>query len=190
MTHSTRAPRFLAPTLSALAATLLATLAGAAAPVGPAGPAGPAWIASLTRQTLASGFLTRLPPTVSVALGLAKGSEGTDVRQLLNKSGHQVRTFNVCVARQSDLVIFDVDAHTGATGAWLIGADGQLRKAVSYQAGGEAREMGAADARAGLARETRFWSARARHTSAPQAPAPQTSAPQNPRPQTQAPAAQ
>jgi hypothetical protein len=181
MTDSTSAPRSVNSALCALAATLLATLAAAAA------PAGPAWVASLTRQTLASGFLTRLPPTVSVALGLAKGSEGTDVRQLISKSGHQVRSFNVCVARQSDLVIFDVDAHTGTSSAWLIGPDGQLRKAVSYQAGGEAREMAAGDARAGLTREARFWSARARHAAAPQTPAPQTAAPQSRPPQTAAP---
>jgi hypothetical protein len=180
MTNSKHAPRSFARALSALAATFLATFASAAAPTGPAAPAapaGPAWVASLTQQALASGFLTRLPPTVSVALGLAKGSEGTDVRQLISKSGHQVRTFNVCVAKQSDLVIFDVDARAGKTGAWLLGPDGQMRKAVSYQAGGEAREMAVADARAGLARETRFWSGRARQTPGQQARAPQTPAP-------------
>lgn len=199
MINSTHASRFLAPALCALAATFLFTLASAAAPPGPpgptgpaapAGPSGPAWIGSLTRQALASGFLTRLPPTVSVALGLVKGSEGTDVRQLISKSGHQVRTFNVCVAKQSDLVIFDVDARTGTTGAWLIGSDGKLRKAVSYQAGRDAREMAAADARAGLARETRFWSARARQSPAQPARAPQAPAQQTPGRQTPAPAAQ
>jgi len=149
----------------------LAALVGALPGAAPAAavPAKPPWTEALTQQALTSGFLTRLPPTVSVALGLAKGNEGTDVRQLISKSGHQVRTFNVCVARQGDLVVFNVDARTGATVAYLIGADARLRKAVSYQAGGEAREISAANASPGLAREARFWSARARQTAAPAA---------------------
>ena len=131
--------------------------------------AAPAWTESLARQALASGYLTRLPPTVSVALGLAKAKEGSDVRQLISKSGHQVRTFNVSVARNSDVVLFTVDARTGATNAYLIGPDAQLRKAVSYQAGAEAQDMPATEARAGLAREARFWSSRAKHAAAPAA---------------------
>jgi len=150
-------------TLAALLGTLPGTSAAATA------PAQSPWTEALTHEALASGFLTRLPPTVSVALGLAKGSEGTDVRELISKSGRQVRTFNVCVARQVDLVVFNLNARTGASVAYLVGPDARLRKAVSYQAGGEAREMPAADARAGFAREARFWSARARQTAAPAA---------------------
>ncbi len=107
---------------------------------------------------------------MSVALGLAKAEEGTEVRQLMSKAGHRVRTFNVSVANQSDLVVFNVDAQTGATVAYLVTPDGRLRKAVSYQAGGEPKRLAAADARAGLAREARFWAARARQGAAPAAP--------------------
>jgi hypothetical protein len=174
MKTSTAAARSPGSALCALAATLLGTLAAAAAAATAittataiAAPSGSAWAESLTRQALASGYLTRLPPTVSVALGLDKAKEGTDVRQLITKSGHRVRTFNVSVARNSDLVLFTVDARTGATAAYLIGPDGRLRKAVSYQAGQQAEDMPAADARAGLAREVRFWSARAKHAAAP-----------------------
>jgi len=119
------------------------------------------WAQTLSQQALDSGFLSRLPPTVSVALGFPKGEEGTEVRQLLSKDGQKVRTFNVCTANHADIVIFDVNAHTGATVAYLLTADGQLRKAVSYQAGQEARGLAAADAKAGLSREQHFWSARA-----------------------------
>jgi hypothetical protein len=161
MTTSTPTARSPATALCALAATLLGGLAAAAA------TSASAWTESLTRQALASGYLTRLPPTVSVALGLQKAKEGTDVRQLISKSGHKIRTFNVSVAKNSDLVLFTVDAQTGATAAYLIGPDAQLRKAVSYQAGAEAQDMPAADARTGLARETRFWSARTKHAATP-----------------------
>jgi hypothetical protein len=127
------------------------------------------WPQALIPQALNSGFLTRLPPTVSVAFALAKAEEGTEVRQLLRKSGHQVRTLNVSVANHGDVVIFNVNGRTGATVAYLLTPDGQLRKAVSYQAGGEAHELPAAAAQAGLAREARFWAERARRSAPPPA---------------------
>ena len=42
------------------------------------------WAQTLSQQALDSGFLSRLPPNVSVVFGLAKPQEGTDVRQLLS----------------------------------------------------------------------------------------------------------
>lgn len=131
------------------------------------------WAEMLTQQALDSGFLSRLPPAVSVAFAFAKGEEGTEVRQLLTKDGQQVRTFNVSVTNHADVVIFNVNAKTAATVAYLLTPDGQLRKAVSGQAGHEAKELAAADAKAGFARERHFWSARAgKSPAAPQAPAP------------------
>ena len=129
------------------------------------------WVQTLTQQALDSGFLSRLPPNVSVVFGLAKPEEGTDVRQLLSKEGHQVRTFNVSVANHADIVIFNVNAQSGATAAYLITPQGQLRKAVAYQSGGQARELSAADAKAGLAHEKKFWAARAKSAKTSAAPA-------------------
>jgi hypothetical protein len=129
------------------------------------------WAQTLAQQALDSGFLSRLPPNVSVVFGLAKPEEGTDVRQLLSKEGHQVRTFNVSVANHADIVIFNVNAQSGSTVAYLITPDGQLRKAVAYPSGGQAKELSAADAKAGLAREKKFWSARAKSAKASAAPA-------------------
>jgi hypothetical protein len=151
---------------------LMAAIAGVAL-ADTAKPAGQ-WVQTLTHEALDSGFLSRLPPNVSVVFGLAKAQEGTDVRQLLSKEGHQVRTFNVSVANHADIVIFNVNAQSGATVAYLVGPDGQLRKAVAYQNGGQARDLSAADAKAGMAREKKYWSARAR--SAQKAAAPATSA--------------
>ncbi len=149
---------------------LMAAIAGVAL-ADTAKPAGQ-WVQTLTHEALDSGFLSRLPPNVSVVFGLAKPQEGTDVRQLLAKEGHQVRTFNVSVANHADIVIFNVNAQSGATVAYLVGPDGQLRKAVAYQTGGQARDLSAADAKAGMAREKKYWSARAK--SAQNAPAPAT----------------
>jgi len=158
--------------LTTLAATVvLAGIVQAATPT--------PWVQTLTQQALDSGFLSRLPPNVSVAFGLAKPQEGTDVRQLLSKEGHQVRTFNVSVANHADVVIFNVNAQSGATVAYLVTPEGQLRKAVSYPTGGEARELSAADAKTGLAHEKKFWSARAKSaksSAAPAAPATQSGA--------------
>ena len=138
---------------------LLGTCLIAAA--GVARGASPPWTQSLTQQALDSGFLTRLPPAVSVAFGLTKPDEGTEVRQLLTKDGHRVRTFNVGVANHADLVIYNLTARTGAGVAYLLTPEGKLRKAVSVQAGKDVQPLAPADAQAGLGREAHFWSARA-----------------------------
>jgi len=153
--------------LSLAAATLLAgALQAASTP----------WVQTLTQQALDSGFLSRLPPNVSVVFGLAKADEGTDVRQLLSKEGHQVRTFNVSVANHADVVIFNVDAQSGSTVAYLITPEGQLRRAVAYKPGGQAKDLSGADAKAGFAHEKKFWAARAKSAApaASAAPAPQS----------------
>jgi len=128
------------------------------------------WAQTLAQQALDSGFLSRLPPNVSVVLGLAKPQEGTDVRQLVSKEGHAVRTFNVSVANHADIVIFNVNAQSGATVAYLLNPEGQLRKAVSYQTGEQARELSVAQAKSGFAHEKQFWSERARKAAKGAAP--------------------
>jgi hypothetical protein len=149
-------------------------------------PAATPWSAGLAQQALNEGFLARLPPNVCMVLGLAKAAEGTDVRQLLAKEGHRIRTFNVTVAGHQ-VVIFDVDAQTGSTAAYLLAPEGTLSKAVSYQTGGQAQLLSAADAKAGFAREKHFWSGRAPKPSpasaAPTAPSAPT-APKTPPPPT------
>jgi hypothetical protein len=127
----------------------------------------PPWTQSVTQQALDSGYLTRLPPAVSVAFSLTKPDEGTEVRQLITKDGHRVRTFNVGVANHADLVIYNLNGQTGAGVAYLLTPDGKLRKAVSVQAGKEVQPLAAADAQAGLAREARFWSAHAHAAANP-----------------------
>jgi hypothetical protein len=142
--------------LTLVAGTLLAAALQAAVP----------WAQTLTQRALDSGFLTRLPPTVSTAFGLAKAQDGTEVRQLLTKHGHLVRTFNVCVANHADVVALDLNAQSGASVAYLMSADGQLRKAVSYRTGGEVKTLGNADAEAGFAQVKHYWSGQAHKSGA------------------------
>ena len=83
--------------MTLIASSVLAGLGHAATP----------WVQALTQEALDSGFLSQLPPNLSVVFGLSKAEAGIDVRQLLAKQGHQIRTFNVSVANHSDVVIFD-----------------------------------------------------------------------------------
>jgi hypothetical protein len=82
-----------------------------------------------------------------------------------------VRTFNVGVIDHKQLVIFTLNARSGESVAYLLGPEGTLIKAVSYQTGGQTQPLAPDKASAGLARETRFWAARAK--AGPPAPAPQ-----------------
>jgi hypothetical protein len=158
-------------TLAAALLTVLGVLLGTPLPA-----ATTPWAQKLTEQALSTGFLGRLPPNVSLVLGLAKPDEGTDVRQLLAKEGHRIRTFNVSVANHADLVIFNVDAQNGQIVAYLLDPDGKLRQAVSYPRGGQAQPLAPADAKAGFDREKRYWSARAKKVPAT-APAAATTPP-------------
>ena len=118
------------------------------------------WAESLASQTLDSGFLSRLPPKLSKALGLTKPDEGTEVRQLISRSGHHARTFNVSVANHNDIVMFSVDVHTNDSVAYLVGPDGKLRKALAYQHVDQERPLSTSEAQSGFRTEKSFWSAR------------------------------
>jgi hypothetical protein len=136
------------------------------------------WTSVLTQQALTAGFPAAVPPHVAMVLGLTPKEEGVPVKQLVSRADQQVHTFNVSVAKPRELVIFSVDEKTQKTVVYLLSAAGKLRKAVSYQTGGEPHELPATEARTGLAREVRFWSDRA----AESAPKPPASAPAAPNP--------
>jgi hypothetical protein len=114
------------------------------------------WTKRLTQQALASGYEAKLPPHVSMVLGLAKG-EAVPVKQLVSRAGQKVHTFNVSVADHR-VVLFLNDEQAQSAVAYLLGPGGKLRTAVSYQAGGEPSELTGTEARSGLAREIRYWS--------------------------------
>jgi len=135
---------------------VLGLLAIAPAPA----PAEAPWAPALASRALAEGFLSRLPPHVSRGLALTKPDEGTEVRQLIARSGHHARTFNVSVANHGDIVLFSVDVHTNDSVAYLTGPDGTLRKALAFQHVDQERPLSAAEARAGFQSEKRFWSGR------------------------------
>ena len=120
------------------------------------------WTAVLTQQALTAGPQATLPPNLSMVLGLATEPKSVAVRQLVTRAEQKVRTFNVSVAHHRDLVILYVDDGTRTTVAYLLAPGGKLRKAVSYQIGGQPRELSAAEAKVGFAGEVRYWSARAR----------------------------
>ena len=118
----------------------------------------PSWTETLRQKALTGGFEAKLPPHISMVLGLAKSDQSLAVRQLAGRAEQKVHTFNVSVAHTHDVVLFLVDERDQSTVAYLIGHGGKLRKAVSYPSGGEPRELSATEARPGLAREIRYWS--------------------------------
>lgn len=144
--------------------TLVCLLAAAAA------LAQTSWTSVLTQQALTRGFPTTVPPNVAMVLGLTPKAEGVPVKQLVSRADQQVHTYNVSVAKPRALVLFSVDEKARNTVVYLLSGAGKLRKALAYQTGGEPHELAAAEARAGLAREVSFWSARAAE-SAPKPPA-------------------
>ena len=135
---------------------------------GPADAPPPPWTEGLVSEALTRGFEATLPPHVSMVLGLAHEGEKVVVRQLVERTEKKVRTFNVSVAHHRDIVVFLVDESAQSASAYLISPGGKLRKAVTYQSGGEPRLLTRAEAHGDFLREVRYWSQRAQ----PGAPAP------------------
>ena len=135
---------------------LLVLLIGTVPGIGHAQKATP-WTKPLTQQALASGYDAKLPPHISMVLGIAQNGESVLVRQLMGRVEQTVHTYNVSVANHADVVLFLADERAQSTAVYLLSAGGKLRKAVTYHAGGEPQELTADDARRGLARERSYW---------------------------------
>lgn len=130
------------------------------------------WTSALVREAVASGFDATLPAHAAIVLGLAAADERVAVRQLVERSDHRVRTFNVSVANHKDMVLFVVDESTHSAVAYLVAPGGKLRKAISYRSGDEPKLLSAAEAHSGFLRETHYWSDRTRRSAPAPAPAP------------------
>jgi len=120
------------------------------------------WLRALTDAALRQGLDAKLPPHLSVVLGLEAHEQSTPVRQIVARLDHEVRTFNVCSSNHQKLVIMTVNEQTQAVTGYLLSPGGKLRKAVSYTAGGPPQELSLAEARSGFNRELQYWSRRAR----------------------------
>jgi hypothetical protein len=130
------------------------------------------WTSALVREALASGFESTLPLHAAMVLGVAADGEKVAVRQLVERSEHQVRTFNVSIKRHGDVVLFAVDESTQSTVAYLVSPGGKLRKAISYHSGEQPQQLSAEEARRDFLREVHYWSKRSRANAPTPAPLP------------------
>ncbi|MGH8277289.1 MAG: hypothetical protein ACRETH_11400 [Steroidobacteraceae bacterium] len=135
-------------TWSVAACAVLACLAAYAAPA--------AGLGNLADTVLQKGADARLPPNLSLVLGIGTG-EALAVKQAVLREGAEVRVFNVCVANPQDIVMLHTNEHERTTRAFLLSRDGKLRKAVAFRAGGPPRVTPPAQAKAGFAAELKFW---------------------------------
>ena len=113
---------------------------------------------ALAARALDSGQNAKLPPHLSLVLGLGAGDESPPVKQIATRVGHEVRSFNVCTTNHRNLVIFVYDEDQRLTVAYLLSVAGTLRKAVSYVSGGPPKTLSLSKARPGFERELQFWS--------------------------------
>lgn len=130
------------------------------------------WLAALTQQALSSGFEASIPPHVAGVLGLTPKDDGgaVKVRQLVSRADQQVHTFNVTGGEAREVVLFHVDEGSHRTVVYLLRSGGKLRKAVSYESGGEPHELPESEARTGLTHEAHFWASKLSPGAPPAAP--------------------
>jgi hypothetical protein len=149
--------------------SLLAILAAA-----PLVAADSPWTAPLIKQALSGGYKKSVPPVLSLVLGLAAKAEAVETRQLVRSDGQKIHTFDVVSASPHQVVLFVVDEAAHSSVTYLLSASGKLRKAVSYDIGAAPHDVPEAQARAGLARERRFWTAQSSAPAPTSAPPPGT----------------
>jgi hypothetical protein len=111
----------------------------------------------LVDEVVRKGPDSQLPAYLSLVLGLSRAEQKTAVKQAVIRDGSTVRTFNVCTVNHDNLVILTYNEQSQSMKAYLTSANGALRKAVYYQAGGDAHERSLADARGDFAVEIKFW---------------------------------
>jgi hypothetical protein len=110
---------------------------------------------------------SQLPAHLSVMIGVSQVEQTTAVKQAVVRDGATVRTFNVCVANQDDVVIIVYNEKSRLSKAYLSSPTGKLRKAVSFQAGGPATIRTLPAARDDFAKELNFWVDFGKSQSAP-----------------------
>jgi hypothetical protein len=121
----------------------------------------------LIDAVIRNGPDSQLPAHLSVVIGVSQVEQTTAVKQAVVRDGATVRTFNVCVANQDDVVIIIYNEQSRWSKAYLSSATGTLRKAVSFRAGEPATVRTLPAARDDFAKELNFWVDFGKSQSAP-----------------------
>jgi len=121
----------------------------------------------LIDAVIRNGPDSQLPAHLSVMIGVSQVEQATAVKQAVVRDGATVRTFNVSVANQDDVVIIVYNEESRWSKAYLSSATGTLRKAVSYRAGEPATVRTLPAARDDFAKEMNFWVDFGKSQSAP-----------------------
>lgn len=114
-------------------------------------------LGALVDTVMRRGPSSQLPAHLSLVLGISRAEQATQVKQAVVRDGVLVRTINVCVAKQDDVVLIAYNETTHASKAYLVSPAGALRKAVAYQAGAPSIERPLKESRADAEREIKFW---------------------------------
>ena len=145
-----------------IGSAVLGVLLGLGALSCPGQPATPAMpkprLALLVDEVVAKGPTSRIPPHLSLVLGITTSEQPTAVKQAVMRDGESMRTFNVLSDQHGDVVLMAYDTRTRASKAYLTNAAGTLRKAVSYQPGEAPTVRKVDEARGDFAAEIQFWS--------------------------------
>lgn len=104
-----------------------------------------------------NGPASEIPAHLAVVLGVSTVEQSIPVKQAVVRDGARVRTFNVSTTKPEDVVIMSYDEGSRSMKAYFLSAAGELRKAVSYQAGAPAIIRPLSEARRDFADEMKFW---------------------------------
>jgi hypothetical protein len=114
-------------------------------------------LGDLIDAVIRKGPSSQLPAHLSVVLGVSRVEQPTAVKQAVMREAETVRTFNVCTANHSDVVMITYNEQNRSSKVYLVSPEGKLRKAVSFLAGAPAIERSLQEAGSDFAAEIKFW---------------------------------
>lgn len=123
-------------------------------------------LSGLVQQAVTGRQEARLPPHLSVLLGVSASESSTPVWQLSRKSSSALRLFNVCQDNHDNVVLITTGADNQSA-AYLMSAGGVLLKAIVYQVGGATQEPSLAQANKAFRQQRDFWLQQALRPDAP-----------------------
>jgi hypothetical protein len=114
-------------------------------------------LALAVEKVFREGLHAKLPPHLSILLGVSSNEKECPVMQNVVRTGKGVQGIDVPTAHKNDVVLFVVDEDANDQTLYLTSAEGRLRKVVSVKAGvGGVARITDKDKKA-FEKEKQFW---------------------------------
>jgi hypothetical protein len=114
-------------------------------------------IARAADTVLTAGLQAKIPPHVSVMLGISPDRNECPVSQRFERNGKVVRGFNVSLADKNNIVLFVTDEAANEDTYYLTSSEGELRKVLAVREGTGHDLRVTSKEKAAFHKELQYW---------------------------------